>query len=112
MLPVSCSEARGNPGGDYTSYPLERGPKAERLCWYAEPKLRTLFPEYNDMSKDVLSDKLYRRAGIELNPRSKPWNTLFRDLAIVFLPPVLVLLFGAALGWALSGFSGRGPKPS
>src|SRR5947207_320692 len=59
--PVDCSIARG------TEYRRDGS-----LCWYALPAFRKLYPEYNDLKEQDLSEKLYARAGIPLTP-IRPW---------------------------------------
>lgn len=70
------------------------------------PTFRRLFPEYKDMVDDVVSDKLYSKAGIELHP-ARPWKALGIALSIAIGAPLIVLVLGAALGWALVGFRPR-----
>lgn len=109
LVPVNCRDVRGKANVDYT--PPE-GPwnayTNEAQCWYRIDVLRRLYPEYNDLSDDHVSDKLYKEAGIVTNP-AKPWSTLTRAVMLAAGIPAFLLVLGAALGWALSGFSSR-PK--
>jgi hypothetical protein len=105
LLPVDCKEARGTakvdyspPEGPWTAYT----PRANQ-CWYQIGALRRLYPEYKDLSEDAISDRLYKKAGIELDP-ARPWAMLGWAVLIALGIPASVLLLGAALGWALSGF--------
>jgi len=104
MLPVDCKEARGKSGTDYT--PPE-GPwnsyTARPNCWYKLPDFRRLYPEYRDLSEDAVSDKLYDQAGIVRNP-ARPWRELGTSTAIALGVPLIVLIIGAGIGWAFSGF--------
>lgn len=64
-----------------------------------------LYPEYNDLSDKELSSKLYKNVGI-IPTHDLPnfWMTLLLFAAIAFGVPIIVLILGAALAWALSGF--------
>jgi hypothetical protein len=71
-----------------------------------------LYTEYNDLSDDVLSTKLYQKAAISIKEPAAPWKTLGFVLLIAIGVPVLALLLGAALAWVLSGFAApRSPPP-
>jgi hypothetical protein len=74
--------------------------------WHKVGDFRRLFPEYKDLSDDTVSTKMYEKADIPLNP-AHPWQTLDIVLLIALGIPALVLLLGAAVGWALSGFVTR-----
>jgi hypothetical protein len=104
MVPVDCRDARGNAKEDYTAG-LE-GP----WCWYRIDALRRLYPEYKDLSDDVISNRLYQKANIAIKEPAAPWKTLEKMLLIAFGLPLLVLLFGAALAWAFSGFTAARPR--
>jgi hypothetical protein len=91
--PVDCSIARG------TEYRRDGS-----LCWYSLPVFRKLYPEYNDLKEQELSEKLYDKAGITLTP-IRPWRMLLEKLALALGPPLGVLILGWAFLWALSGFS-------
>jgi hypothetical protein len=91
--PVDCSTARG------TEYRRDGS-----LCWYALPTFRKLYPEYNDLKEQELSEKLYAKAGIPLTP-IRSWPLLFERIALAFAPPIAILLLGWAFIWALSGFA-------
>ncbi len=92
--PVDCSFARG------TEYRREGS-----LCWYTLPIFRKLYPEYNDVKKKELSEKLYAKAGIPLTP-IRPWPMLGEKVALAVGPPLAGLILGWAFLWALSGFAG------
>jgi hypothetical protein len=103
MVPVNCRDARGTAKEDYTTG-LD-GP----WCWYQIDALRRLYPEYNDLSDDSVGDRLYKKASIATNPAA-PWKVLGNMLLIAIGVPLLVLLLGAALAWALSGFTAARPR--
>lgn len=107
MLPTDCKLARGSSGADYS--PID-GPwndyTTQPVCWYKITDFRRLYPEYADISEDALSDKLYDRAGIVRRP-ARPWQELGIAAAIALSVPLISLMIGAALGWALSGFRTR-----
>jgi ABC-type glycerol-3-phosphate transport system permease component len=107
MVPVDYKEARGKSETDYS--PPDRPWNtytARPQCWYKLPDFRRLYPEYRDLSDDSLSDKLYDRAGIMRNP-ALPWRALGITVTIAIGAPLIVLLIGAALAWALSGFQSK-----
>ncbi|TYL84519.1 hypothetical protein FXB40_44785 [Bradyrhizobium rifense] len=107
MLPVDCREARGKSGADYTAPDRPWNTyTATPNCWYKLPDFRRLYPEYRDRSETALSDKLYSKAGIVLSP-ARPWRALGMALAIALAVPLFVLIVGAALGWAFSGFRSK-----
>lgn len=105
LLPVLCDEARGEAKRDYN--PPEGNYfnrfDAGALCWYEEPKFRQFYPEYRDLTTEMLSGRLYSKAGIATN-RARPWTTLFVAVVTAIGVPLLVLILGAGLGWALAGF--------
>jgi hypothetical protein len=116
-LPVPCGEAsRGVEGTDFHRGvvfddqipPAKRvtpakPPNASDTCYYELAKFRLLYPEY--LSDKVLTSKLFARHGVTLRD---PWTTLLTVVQIAFGIPLIVLIFGAVLSWALSGFK----KPS
>ena len=110
VVPVNCREARGKAKVDYDG---PEGPwniyTAESQCWYKIGDLRRLYPEYKDLSDVVISNKLYKKANIAIEEPAAPWKTLGIMLLIALGVPVLALLFGAALAWALSGFAATRP---
>src|SRR5262245_50027813 len=80
-------------------------------CWYALSKFRPLYPEYNDLPDGKLVRKLYADHGIltfdDLIPAPKPWATMAMWAAVAFGIPLVVLILGASLVWAFSGFSAK-----
>ena len=83
-------------GVDYTT-------GKDGLCWYKMPDFRRLYPEYKDLSNQVLSEKLYAKVGQPLQ-HIHPWHKVFKTAAIAIGMPVAVLLLGWSLLWALAGF--------
>jgi hypothetical protein len=113
LVPVLCKDARGTakvdyepPEGPWTAYTAAAG-----QCWYKIDALRRLYPEYKDLSENDVSDRLYKKAGIVLDP-ARPWSTLGSAVLVALGIPAFLLLLGMALGWALSGFFSTRPKQS
>jgi hypothetical protein len=112
-VPQLCGKARGIAGEDFTTKQGQKPgpwdhyakPNPFDLCWYEMSKLRPLYPEFNNLSDKELSSKLYN----ELLPNApwvkNPWTTLLIWAGIAFIVPLSVLILGAALGWAFSGFA-------
>jgi hypothetical protein len=110
LVPQLCGEARGVAGTDYsTQQERHAGDPYARPCWYAIPKFRLLYPEYKDLSDRELSRKLYADHGIPIRDLPNPWMTLGMWAAIAFGIPLVVLVLGASLVWAFSGFSAKQP---
>jgi hypothetical protein len=113
MVPVPCGDVRGEAGTDYTTkWGQEPGPwdKYAKVthydkCWYSISNFRALYPEYADLSDRDLLSKTYKTAGAELDPDRKPWTTLFFWLGVALGIPLLILVLGKALFWAIVGFS-------
>jgi hypothetical protein len=107
FLPVSCTEARGSPGVDYAYSPREPGPWDSFIsttidtCWYSLETIRKLYPEYAELSNRALKEGLLKKGGIS---PPEPWLVLGVFALIAVLPPIVLLLLGAAVGWALIGF--------
>lgn len=79
-------------------------------CWYDVKIFRKLYPEYNDLSNDDLSAKLYEKIGQPLKV-FHPWRRLRMAALVALGIPFAFLLFGSALFWALLGFKDdSGPK--
>lgn len=96
LLPALCDLARGSSGIDYT---VEK----DGLCWYKMQDFRRLYPEYRDLSNNVLAEKLYAKVGQPLQ-HFHPWHKVFKTAAIAVGVPVAVLFLGWSLLWALAGF--------
>jgi len=64
-------------------------------CLYRLSRFRTLFPEYNHLSEQVLAFNL---------PSPRPWALLGRVALIAFVPPLLLLVVGSLLVWVVGGF--------
>ena len=102
-VPVLCSDARGVEGKDF----LLNAPWSEEgkgSCWYTLSKFRPLYPEYNDLSDEDLTLKLYKKRGISIQQPTNPWMTLLTDIGIAFGIPLIVLILGTTMAWVLSGF--------
>jgi len=70
--------------------------------------VRRLYPEYKDLSDNVLMRKAYAVRGIAV-PTPNPWATLGMWVAIAFGIPLVVLILGSSLVWAFSGFAAKRP---
>jgi hypothetical protein len=116
FVPVLCGQARGAAGTDYAVKEKGKpGPwdayreRVVETCWYTLPKLRPLYPEYNDLSDEELVRKLYASRGLltfwDLIPAPAPWATVGMWAGIAFGIPLVVLVLGASLVWAFSGFA-------
>jgi hypothetical protein len=102
-LPFICSsDIRGVLGQDY------RMDEQTNLCWYEMDRFRVLYPEYKDLSEQVLENDVYRKAGIPLR-EFKPWRKLGVQLAWALLIPLAAFLLVWSMMWAFSGF--REPDP-
>lgn len=97
MVPINCALARGSLPNDYIDN-LEGN-----FCWYSLSKFRLLYPEYNDLNDEELTNKLYAKADIKVTS-PKPWITLLKTLAFGFGIPIALLILGRLLIWAISGF--------
>ena len=79
LIPVDCRDARGKSGIDYKSDFVDPFDKSgsNPNCWYKIDALRRLYPEYNDLSDDVLSTALSARSIKEPAAPWKRWELLF-----------------------------------
>lgn len=101
LVPMLCSDARGVMGKDFTA---QAG--GGETCWYELPSFRQRYPEYRGLSDTELETKLYAAVNKPL-PAARPaysWTTLLNWLGIFGAVPLGMLIFGAAIGWAFSGF--------
>jgi hypothetical protein len=105
-LPFPCDKARGELGSDYIKSE-ERGPrlfyggKSVETCWMGLSKMRSLYPEYNDLSNEELSLRVYKKAGLP----ARPWFILLKVSAVVVFVPLAVLGMGVSILWTVAGFS-------
>ena len=97
LLPVFCDKARGNSGTDYTEH--------QGLCWYPMEHFRRLYPEYSDLSDDLLAEKVYTKVGQPLN-HIHPWHRVMEAAVVGFGVPLAGLVLGCSLLWAVAGFRG------
>jgi hypothetical protein len=95
LLPTDCTKARGVQDSDYSV--------TDNLCWYRTADFRRLYPEYKDLNDKALSEKLYEKAGQPLK-QFHPWASVAKTAGVAFGVPLIVLLLGWSLIWALSGF--------
>jgi hypothetical protein len=117
-VPIPCELARGTIGIDFTTSPADTPNRFEKykvqepnsFCYYSLPKIRLLYPEYNDMADGVLQEKLttLRRensnSGLDINP----WAHVASLLAWIVSVPVILLLLGLGIGWVWNGFRRQG----
>jgi hypothetical protein len=114
LVPVLWGEARGVAGEDYTTkqgqspgpWDQYATPNPFDNCWYAISKFRPLYPEYNELSDNDLTRRLYALHGVEVR---NTWATVGIWAGIAFGIPVVVLVLGASLAWAFSGFAATRP---
>jgi hypothetical protein len=118
-MPVLCSKARGEAGTDYAI--KEKGrpgpwdqytkPNPFDTCWYPISKFRTFYPEYDDLPDGELIRKVYAAHNIvtldDLIPDPKPWATIGIWASVALGIPLVVLILGASLAWAFSGFAAK-----
>lgn len=118
VVPQLCGNARGVAGTDYPTQLRKEGPgpwdtyakpNFFENCWYVMSKFRPLYPEYKDMSDKELSRKLYADHGIPIHDLVNPWMTLGTWASIAVGIPLIILILGASLAWAFSGFSAKQP---
>jgi hypothetical protein len=91
LVPVDCGVVRGREGADYEH--------RDGKCWYKLPKIRALFPEYRDLDDETFVTRAYRKAG------SDTLWAIGQSLLFGAGIPIVVLLIGGAIGWALRGFA-------
>ena len=111
-LPINCQLARGKRGADFVeTKPWEeyQSPPKPDACWYTMEALRRLYPEYADLQDDEIRANLYRLAGLSVSGH-QPWMLVSQVASVAFGVPVAVLAFGAALAWALAGFSRKSER--
>jgi hypothetical protein len=101
LVPTLCSEARGVMGKDF-----EMNTETSGTCWYELSNFRLRYPEFKNQSDSELAARLYTAVGRPQPPARPtfPWTTLLKWLGMAVGVPLLVLMLGAAIGWALSGF--------
>jgi hypothetical protein len=118
IVPQLCGKARGVAGTDYATQFRKEGPGPWDIyakpnffdnCWYEMSKFRPLYPEYKDVSDKELSRKLYADHGVPTRELPNPWVTLGTWASLAFGIPLIVLILGASLAWAFSGFSAKQP---
>ena len=96
LVPIACGEARGASGSDYLS-DVDDG-----NCWYALPKFRANYPEYERLADQELVTTMVRKVGWlggpppPLDPAPGAWCHRPRDTAFC----AALGLGGAAAGRA------------
>jgi len=113
VAPQLCGQARGVAGVDYSTinpFDKDKKPDPHETCWYKISKFRSLYPEYNHLSENELTRTLYPLYGLDA-PREPPtpWTTLGMWASIAVGIPLAVLVLGASLVWAFSGFAAKRP---
>jgi hypothetical protein len=91
LVPIACGEARGASGSDYLS-DVDDG-----NCWYALPKFRANYPEYERLADQELVATMVRKVGWHGGPRRRPWIPLLVLGAIALAIPLVALLWGWAV---------------
>jgi hypothetical protein len=102
LVPMPCSDSRGVMGSDFAAQTGDG-----ETCWYQLPSFRQRYPEYRGLSDAELETKLYAAVGRPL-PAARPAHsltTLLNWIGIFAAVPLGMLIIGAAIGWAFSGFS-------
>jgi hypothetical protein len=105
LVPQLCGDARGVAGSDYSRLEVTSKPNFFDNCWYEIPKFRALYPEFKNISDKELTQKLYKDLGIPTRELPNPWATLGVWASVAFGVPLVVLVLGASLTWAFSGFA-------
>jgi hypothetical protein len=113
VVPQLCGNARGIAGTDFSTkqgqnpgpWDLYAKPNPFDNCWFEMSKFRRLYPEFNNLSDKQLSSKLYSELLPDAPWVKNPWTALRMWAAIGVGIPLSVLIVGAALGWAFSGFA-------
>lgn len=115
LLPVRCDDVRGSQGTDYVVSgavePWNRFRTIAEACWYRHADFRRLYPEYADLSHEIVEARLYKSLGWEQSPTARPFQKITPVALFAFIPPLIMLLGGAMIVWAVSGFSKSQPRP-
>lgn len=109
-LPTDCEAQRGVEGADFIRVTDTGKPWDRYLCWYTLPDIRRLYPEYAGIGDDQLTRQLFVTANRSYGYYGY-WPTIQVAALIGLVPPLLALVVGSAIGWALSGFRG-GRRPA
>lgn len=108
LLPVRCENVRGNQGTDYVVSeavePWNQFRTISSACWYRHADFRRLWPEYTDLRVEDVETKLYNELGWEPSPSAKPFQKITPVLIFAFLPPLISLIGGGLIVWAVAGF--------
>ncbi|WP_186007842.1 hypothetical protein [Rhizobium etli] len=108
FLPVRCEDARGTVNVDYEKLdafePWNQYRTPSTACYFTIEKLRAPFPEYKDQSREEISRKLYDRIGWAPAFDGDRYEHTKIVSAVATIPPLLLLIIGGLIGWALAGF--------
>lgn len=111
LVPIDCKLAKGAEGKDYKLE--EQGPwiryranPNQKFCIVTEEQAREAMPELRDYSRADLAETLTAAQG-NFTPYPRPWQLLLSSSGLLVLPPLVIFSLGAALLWALRGFSAR-----
>ena len=102
LVPMLCSDARGVMGKDFKTQAGDG-----ETCWYELPGFRQRYPEYRGLSDTLLATKLYTAVDKPLPAarQTNSWATLLNWIGIFAAVPLIMLVVGAAIGWAFTGFT-------
>lgn len=107
FVPIDCTLANGVEGKDFTKIePKSWETPGKQYCRVTEEKARIVLPQYKDYSRADLAETLTQEQG-NFTPYPRPWSRLQVASIIVLVPPIALLMLGAALLWALRGFRVR-----
>lgn len=108
FLPVACTDARGVQNVDYEKLdafePWNRYRTPSSACYYTHDKFKIMFPEYKDTPFGEISNTLYQKIGWSPKFDGDRFEQTKIVIAVAFLPPLLLLIIGSLVGWALAGF--------
>jgi hypothetical protein len=107
LVPTSCAGARGTLDKDFSR--IEGGNDPPDTCWYDLKVYRRFYPEFATETDAQVEHRLYEALQMPLAPEPTPWLTLLTVLGVAFGGPLLVLVVGAAIYWAVTGFK---PRPT
>ncbi|MEZ5781183.1 MAG: hypothetical protein R3D70_05990 [Rhizobiaceae bacterium] len=103
LIPVPCGEVRGQPSDYSRMEPGFSTAGAREGCYYEEPRLRELWPEYAAMTEDELIEVMHGKLGWTL-PEIDPYEHTKRAALLALVPPVALLILGSLIIWAGAGY--------